>query len=283
MAEKDKDSANSQSAAKNGNNKGAEKSRPDSDDDTSGKSESQGSKQKEKYMPFTEHLEELRKRLFICIGVIVSFSLVAYFFSPELLEFLTKPNPGVQLQFLRPTGGFIVHLKVSFFAGLIFSIPVLIYQFWQFIAPGLFLNEKKYVFPVIFFTILCFVVGALFAYFVVLPFGLTFLLGFETESIEARWTIDDFISFVTMMMIVFGIVFELPLVAMFLGKIGIINHAMMSQYRRYAIFGAIVFGAVLTPPDFITQLALAIPLWILYELSIVLVRITGKKSVQDDE
>ncbi len=279
MAEKDKDAAHSQPAAENVNNKSAEKSRADSDDGTSVKSELKGSKQKEKYMPFTEHLEELRKRLFICIGVIISFSFVAYFFSSELLDFLTKPNPGVQLQILRPTGGFIVHLKVSFFAALVFSIPVLIYQFWQFIAPGLFLNEKKYVFPVILFTILCFISGALFAYYVVLPFGLAFLLGFETESIVAQWTIDDFISFVTMMMIVFGIVFELPLVAMFLGKIGIINHAMMSQYRRYAIFGAIVFGAVLTPPDFITQLALAIPLLILYELSIVLVRITGKKSV----
>ncbi len=239
-------------------------------------------RKKEKYMPFTEHLEELRKRLFYCIGSIVVFGAASYYFSSELLEILTRPNPGVQLQILKPTGGFIVHLKVSFFAGLLISIPVLIYHFWNFISPGLFDKEKNYLFPVIFFTVFSFTVGALFAYFIVLPFGLQFLLGFETESIIAQWTIDDFISFVTMMMIVFGIVFELPLVAMFLGKIGIINHVKMAEYRRYALVGAVIFGAVLTPPDFITQIALAIPLWILYEISIILVRISGKNNENDD-
>lgn len=239
-------------------------------------------RQKEKYMPFTEHLEELRKRLFICIGSIVAFGAVSYYFSSDLLEILTRPNPGGQLQILKPTGGFIVHLKVSLFSGLLCSLPVLIYQFWNFVSPGLFNKEKKYLFPVIFFTVFSFAVGSIFAYFVVLPFGLQFLLGFETETIKAQWTIDDFISFVTMMMIVFGIVFELPMVAMFLGKIGLINHKTMSEYRRYAIVGAVIFGAVLTPPDFITQIALAIPLWILYEISIVIVRITGKQDDNDD-
>jgi len=210
--------------------------------------------------------------------------LISYIFSEKLLDFLTKPkpNPDVPLQILKPTGGFLIHIKVAFFAGIVFSIPVLIYQFWQFVAPGLFTKERKYIFPIILFSVICFVTGALFAYFIVIPLGLKFLLGFETESMIANWTIDEYISFITMLMIVFGVVFELPMVALFLGKIGIINHKIMSKYRRYALFGALVFGAVLTPPDFITQLALAIPLWILYEVSIVLVRIFGKKPSEND-
>jgi len=237
---------------------------------------------KEKHMPFTEHLEELRMRLFKCIGSVVGFGLASYIFSDRILQILTRPNPGVQLQILKPTGGFLIHLKVSFFAGVIISIPVLLYQFWQFVAPGLFKKERRFVFPIIVFTVICFSIGALFAYFIVIPFGLQFLLGFETETIIAQWTIDDFISFVAMMVVVFGVVFELPLVALFLGKIGIINHTMMTKYRKHAIFGTIVFGAVLTPPDFITQLALAIPLWMLYEISIILVRIFVKKTSDDD-
>jgi len=267
-------------------------------DDTAGHGES-GSKQKEettgsngkkvtrakeKHMPFIEHLEELRQRLFKCIGSVVGLGIISYIFSDELLVFLTSrnPNPDVPLQFLKPTGLFLIHIKVAFFAGLVFSIPVLIYQFWQFVSPGLFQKERKYVFPIILFSVICFVIGAVFAFFIVIPLGLEFLLGFETESIVANWTINEFISFVTVLVIVFGVVFELPMVALFLGRIGIINYKMMLKYWRYAILSAFVFGAVLTPPDPYTQVMLAFPLFLLYGVSILLVRIFGKKPSEND-
>ena len=238
---------------------------------------------KAKHMPFTDHLEELRMRLFKIIGSIVGTGLICYIFAPRILNILTGPAPeGIVLQYLRPTGGFIIYLKVSFFAGVLISMPVIIYQFWQFIAPGLFPNEKKRVIPIVFFTVFSFAVGAIFAYSIVIPMGLQFLSTFQTETMVPNWTVDDFISFVTMLMMVFGLVFELPLVALFLGKIGLIDAKMMVKYRRHALFGAVVFGAVLTPPDFITQIALAIPLWLLYEISIVLVRIFCKKSTEED-
>lgn len=238
---------------------------------------------KAKHMPFTDHLEELRMRLFKIIGSIVGTGLICYIFAPRILNILTGPAPeGIVLQYLRPTGGFIIYLKVSFFAGVLISMPVIIYQFWQFIAPGLFPNEKKRVIPIVFFTVFSFAVGAIFAYSIVIPMGLQFLSTFQTETMVPNWTVDDFISFVTMLMLVFGLVFELPLVALFLGKLGLIDSKMMTKYRRHALFGAVVFGAVLTPPDFITQIALAIPLWLLYEISIVLVRIFCKKSTEED-
>jgi len=246
------------------------------------KQESRESK-KEKHMPFTDHLEELRMRLFKVIGSIVGSGLICYIFADRILNILTGPAPeGIVLQYLRPTGGFIIYLKVSFFAGVLISMPVIIYQFWQFVAPGLFPNEKKRVFPIVLFTVLCFTVGAVFAYSIVIPLGLQFLITFQTETMVPNWTVDDFISFVTMLMLVFGLVFELPLVALFLGKIGLIDSKLMVKYRKHALFGAVVFGAVLTPPDFITQIALAIPLWLLYEISIVLVRVFCAKPEEED-
>lgn len=267
-----KDSESSRNNSENDSSKERDKKNPDDK-----------KVDKEKHMAFTDHLEELRKRLFKIIGTVVVLGFVSYFFAENILAVLTRPLPeGAVLQYLRPTGGFLIYIKVSFFSSLLLSMPVIIYQFWQFVAPGLFPKEKKYVLPVIFFTVFCFAIGATFSYLVVIPLGLQFLQAFQTEFMVPNWTIDEFISFVTMLMLVFGLVFELPLVALFLGRIGIINSKMMSKYRRHALFGAIVFGAILTPPDFITQLALAIPLWILYEISIIIVKFLGSKPSEDD-
>ncbi|MFC1513976.1 twin-arginine translocase subunit TatC [candidate division KSB1 bacterium] len=245
------------------------------------KEEPEKGEKTEKYMPFTDHLEELRKRIFICLGSVVSLAIIAYMFSDQILNILTKHSSS-NLQILKPTGGFIIHIKVSFFAGIVFGVPVLIYQFWKFVAPGLFPKEKKFVFPIILFTIICFITGAMFAYFMVIPHALDFLRGFETETIIANWTIEEFIRFITMMVLIFGFVFELPLVALFLGRIGIINHKMMSKYRRHALLGSLILGALLTPPDGFTQIMLAVPMWILYEISIFIVRVFGKKPAEEE-
>jgi len=238
----------------------------------------------EKKMPFVDHLEELRRRLFVCIGAVFGIGIIGYIFSQQLLDIITAPMPAeTRLITLAPTQMFIVHIKVSFYAGVVLSIPVLIHQFWLFVAPGLYHKERRFMFPIIFFTVLCFFIGGLFAYFIVVPNGLRFLMTFQTADVVASWSIDKYISFVTMMIMVFGVVFELPMLSVFLAKIGIINHKLMRKYRKYAIVGAVVLGAVLTPPDGFTQIALAIPLCILYEVSIGLVLVFGKKPDEEDE
>ncbi|MFC1730456.1 twin-arginine translocase subunit TatC [candidate division KSB1 bacterium] len=244
--------------------------------------ETEGGRNESK-MPFVDHLEELRRRLFYCVGSIIGLGLIAYIFSQRLLDIITMPVPeGTSLISLAPQQMFIVHIKVSFYAGIILGMPVLVFQFWQFVAPGLFPKERKALFPVIFFTVFSFVVGGLFAYFIVVPNGLLFLQSFQTEDIIASWSIDKYISFVTMMIMVFGVVFEIPLLAVFLAKIGLIDHRMMRKYRKYSILGAVILGAILTPPDGFTQIALAVPLWILYEISIFLVRIFGSGDETED-
>ncbi len=241
-------------------------------------------KKEEAKMPFVDHLEELRSRLFYCIGSIIGTGIIAYIFSQRLLDFVTEPiPPGTTLISLAPQQMFIVHIKVSFYAGVILSIPVLVYQFWQFVAPGLFQKERKMLFPIVFFTLFCFAIGGVFAYFIVIPNGLAFLASFQTSDIAASWSIDKYISFVTMMIMVFGIVFEIPLLAIFLAKIGIINYKIMQKYRKYSILVAVILGAVLTPPDGFTQIALAIPLVLLFEISIWLVRLFGKKPEEEEE
>ncbi len=239
---------------------------------------------KEKQMPFTEHLEELRIRLFKIIGSVGGFGLIAYFFHEKILAFIKIPKPPeVELISLAPTQLFIVSIKLSFYAGAVVSIPVIVYQFWQFIAPGLFPKERKLVFPIIFFTIFCFSIGAVFAFLVIIPYGLDFLMAFEIEDIVAKWSIDKYIDFVTMMVLVFGIVFELPLLALFFGKVGLINEKMMRKYRKGFVLVALILGAVLTPPDGFTQIALAIPLVILYEVSIYLVKMVQKKKKEKED
>ncbi|MFC1564144.1 twin-arginine translocase subunit TatC [candidate division KSB1 bacterium] len=237
----------------------------------------------EKQMPFTDHLEELRVRLFKVIGSILGFGVIAYFFHERVLNFLTLPNPDVELISLAPMQMFIVSIKLSFYAGVIFSIPVIVYQLWQFIAPGLFPKERKLIFPILFFTIICFALGAVFSYSVIIPYGLKFFMGFQTEEIIAKWSIDKYIDFVTMMVMVFGIIFEMPLIALFLGRVGLISSRLMKKYRKFSIVGAVIIGAVLTPPDGFTQIALAIPMVILYEVSILLVKMVEKKKKEKED
>jgi len=262
----------------------ARKSRQQESDNTktSGEKKLSETVSKEKYMSFTDHLEELRERLIKCIISVAVLAIGAFYFSDAILRFLLIPNPGVKLQMLKPTTGFMIHLKVGFYTGIIVGVPVIAYHLWKFIAPGLFPKERRYVVPVVFFTAICFLIGAAFSFFAVIPFGLKFLRTFETDYMRAQWTIDDYINFVTMMMLAFGCVFELPLIALFLGRVGLINHKMMSKYRRHAIVGAAIVGGILTPPDPYTQILLGVPLWILYEISIFLVRIFGKKRTEEN-
>lgn len=234
----------------------------------------------ERVMPFLDHLEELRNRLLKSILSIVLFTIGSYFISKQLMKILVRPYPfEKKLIFLAPTEGFMVHIKVALFAGIILSLPVIFYQLWKFVAPGLYKKEQKYVPVIVIFSTISFLVGALFCYFVIIPYGLNFLLNFNTEQFEASIQIKEYLKFVTLLILVFGVIFELPLLSYFLTKMGIVTPEFLRTKRRYGIVLIFVFAAVLTPPDVFTQLCLAGPLILLYEISIwVSIMVVKKKK-----
>jgi len=228
-----------------------------------------------KVMSFLGHLEELRHRLIKSIASVLLLSIVFYFFSERVIDYLTAPVNVTY--FTSPTEAFSIRIKLSLILGLMASIPLVLYQIWKFVVPGLTKKEVKYVFPVVFFSSLFFLGGASFCYFLVLPLGIKFLLGFQTERLLPLIKIGDYVSFVAWMVLAFGLVFQLPILTFFLGKIGLVSSLTLRKGRKYAFLGILILAAVLTPsPDVFSQLLLAIPLYVLYEVSIIVVRITAK-------
>lgn len=208
--------------------------------------------------------------------------MALYPFAENLLHIMRGPMEE-QLYMLAPTEAFIVYLKLSIFGAIVISVPMILYQGWAFVAPGLYVHEKKYAFPFVLVATIFFLLGGLFAYTLILPFGLTFLLGFGGTQIQPIISVSNYISFVTKMILVFGTIFELPVVVVFLTKIGVASPELMRTYRKYAIVGAFVLGAILTPPDVFTQAMLAGPLILLYEISIWVSVFFTKPPAEEDE
>jgi sec-independent protein translocase protein TatC len=173
---------------------------------------------------------------------------------------------------------FFTFLKVSFLAGLMIASPVIIYQFWMFVAPGLYAREKRLLLPIVFLSTLFFVGGALFGYFIVFPFGFKFFLGFATETIRPMPSMKEYLSFSAKLLLAFGLVFELPLVITFLARLGLVSVEFLKKNRKYALLLFFVAAAILTPPDVVTQIMMALPLMLLYEISIIGARIFGRKK-----
>lgn len=239
-------------------------------------------KSDEKNLSLTGHLEELRYRIVVALLTVGACFLALYPLSKNLLLIIRAPMEE-QLYMLAPTEAFVVHLKLAIFGAIIISVPMILYQAWAFVAPGLYSNEKKYTLPFVLVATLFFLIGGFFSYKVILPFGLSFLLGFGGEVVQPVISVSNYVSFVTKMILVFGTIFELPVVVVFLTKMGIVTPALMRKYRKYAIVCAFVLGAILTPPDIFTQALMAGPLIILYEISIWVSVILSKKSPEDND
>ncbi|HBA26431.1 MAG TPA: twin-arginine translocase subunit TatC [Nitrospinae bacterium] len=229
----------------------------------------------EEKLPFTEHLEELRWRLIIIIATIAVWFGICYTYSEDIMRFVQKPL-NQKLIFISPTEAFFVNLKIAFFVAIFLSLPVIIYQFWAFVAPGLLEKEKKYTLPFIISATVCFIIGSAFSYFIVLPVGTKFLLSFAGSELKPMISVNNYISFVGRFMIGSGVIFEFPVVIFFLSKIGIATPEFLSQKRGYAILGIFILSAVITPPDIFTMFIMAIPLLVLYEISIIIARLFGK-------
>lgn len=241
--------------------------------------------------PFTEHLGELRSRLIHSfIAVIIGF-IASFAFKEQLFAILTAPlvtamegNDTAKMIFTGLPEAFFTYLKVSLLAGIILAIPVIFYQFWMFISPGLYRNEKKYVVPIVFLSVLFFAGGASFGYFVVFPYGFKFFLGFSNETIHAMPSMKEYLAFASKMLLAFGFVFELPLVLTFMARMGLVTVGFLKKNRKYALLLFFVGAAIITPPDVVTQIMMALPLMLLYEISIIGAMVFGKKpAVESDE
>jgi sec-independent protein translocase protein TatC len=211
----------------------------------------------EKEMPFLDHLEELRWRLLKSIISVFVMMVICFYFSDYILEGLLYPgkhiDPPVPLQVLKVQTVFIIKLEIALFAGIILSLPVIFYQLWQFLATGLLKKERSLLPVVVFASVACFLAGALFAYFIIIPYALQFFLSLAPADIENKIALDFYIGFLLRLIIVFGVVFELPMLSLILSKFGLLTPKFMRKYRKYAIVGAFIIGAILTPPDPTTQ------------------------------
>jgi sec-independent protein translocase protein TatC len=230
-------------------------------------------------MPFLEHLEELRKRLVRCFIALIISASACFYFAEHIFKFIMIPLGDTKLYVTEVTGSFTAFFKVALIAGLIVALPYIFWQLWTFISPGLYKREKLLILPVVISSTLLFLLGAVFCYYVMLPISLDFLIHFGEGVVEPLITVQSYISFVGMLILGFGVGFQLPILAYVLGKFGIVSARGLNKARRYAIVILLIVSAFLTPtPDMFTMLVMFLPLYALYELSILVVWLSGKNK-----
>ena len=232
-------------------------------------------------MPFLEHLGELRVRIMRALVSLLVGTLVALPFSQYLIDWLARPitRLGYELVFTAPAEAFWVQMKVGIIAGLFVAAPGILWQVWGFVSPGLHAHEKKYAAPFVIVGSLLFLVGGAFSLFVVTPYALTFLLGYARPGLKPMITIENHIDFLLKFTLAFGAVFELPLIITLASRMGLVTARTLAKNRKYAILGAFVVGAVLTPtPDAFNQALMAGPLILLYEVGIICARLFGRRK-----
>ncbi len=241
----------------------------------------------EEKMPFTSHLEELRTRLIRCFITVGVGFVVAYGFKEKIFTILTRPlisvmQQGEKLIFTGLPEAFFTYLKVAFLTGLMLAAPVIIYEFWMFVAPGLYKKERKLLIPIVILSTIFFMGGSLFGYFIVFPFGFKFFLGFASETIQPLPSMSEYLKFTSKLLLAFGLVFELPLVITFMARLGIVTVPFLKKNRKYALLLFFIGASILTPPDVVTQIMMALPLMALYEISILGARLFGKKKTDEE-
>jgi len=225
-------------------------------------------------MPFLGHLEELRSRLIKCFLAVVVAFLACYAFAEFIFSFLTAPllqleTPDLSLIGTGVAEAFFVKIKVTFVASIFASVPIILWQLWQFVAPGLYEHEVRYAQGFVFFGTLFFLMGAWFCYEVIFQVGFAFLLKtYESMKVEPAIRIGEYLSFASKLLLAFGVVFELPVFSFFLSRIGLIDHLFLIRQFRYAFLVIFIVAAILTPPDIVSQVLLALPLLALYGVSI---------------
>lgn len=232
-----------------------------------------------------EHLGELRIRLVYCAYILIIATGICYGFSEHIFNFIRAPIqpylPNGGLIYTGPLDKFIAHIKIAFVCGILISCPLWLYQVWKFVAPGLYVNEKKYTIGFIFSGTALFLLGAAFSYWVVLPMAFHFLMNFGGDIDKPMISIDQYLGFFTQMCLMFGVSFELPLIISILGMMGIVSHKFLTEKRRYAIMGLAIASAIITPPDLMSMIMMLIPMIALYELGVFVVGLIEKKRASE--
>ena len=227
-------------------------------------------------MSLVDHLQEFRKRLIICIIAVVIGSGVCYFYAAELVHFITAPAG--KLYYMSPGEAFFTYLKVSFFAGFLAALPVVLYQVWAFVLPALSIKERLATIILVPSSVLLFFTGLTFSYMLVLPAGMKFFMGFATEDLQPMLSLGQYLSFVISFLLPFGFIFELPLVIIVLAKIGILNSKMLLDKNKHVLVLSFVVGAFISPtPDVISQTMVAVPILVMYQVSILIVKYILRK------
>jgi sec-independent protein translocase protein TatC len=224
--------------------------------------------------PITDHLAELRKRIFWILLCMIVFAVAAFSYAEEIFLFLMDPvvqalgETGSKLQAIAPTETFFTYLKCALLAGFVLSLPVTFWHIWSFVAPGLYANERRAIVPFVLISSLLFAGGSIFGYTQVFPLVFEFLSGFSSELVEQNWTMREAFSVTTRLFLAFGVAFELPIFVFFLSITGIVSARKMLSGTPYAVLAMFVVAAILTPPDFVSQVLLAIPMLVLYLLGV---------------
>ncbi len=241
------------------------------------------------------HLVELRQRLINSFIFLFFFFVICYFFSEEIYSFLVQPyadavnndDKNRRLIFTALQETFLTYLKVSFFAAFFISSPIILIQIWKFIAPGLYNNEKKAILPYLILTPILFLLGGMLVYYLIMPLAIKFFLSFESTTIttslpiQLEAKVNEYLSLVMKLIFAFGLSFQLPVILSLLARVGFVDSVFLKERRKYVVVIIFIAAAILTPPDPVTQIGLAIPLLILYELSILSVKIIEKKKDKD--
>ena len=241
-------------------------------------------------MTLREHLLDLRKRVTRAFLLVIVGFCVCYPFASEMYSLLMLPVKAAMpagsvhtFVFTSPAEALFTELAVAFLGGVLLTCPMIFYQFWAFIAPGLYDEEKRYIVPIALSSALLFLLGVSFCYFVAFPFAFDFLLSYSKGDVQAMLKVSDTFSFVVQLLLAFGLIFEFPLIIFFLARFGLVTADLMRRMRRYAIIINVIIAAVLTPPDVISQMLMAVPLLLLYELSIFIAAAFGKKTPPKEE
>ncbi|HCC69483.1 MAG TPA: twin-arginine translocase subunit TatC [Nitrospiraceae bacterium] len=253
-------------------------------------------------MPLTSHLDELRKRIIVLlIAISIGFG-VCFYYSESIFNLLTLPlrntlvlslkypfialkaseNPALNLVFLTPTEALWTHIKIAIVSGVIMALPVIFYEIWRFISPGLLQKEKKYAIPFVILVTALFLLGAFFCFVFVLPFALNFLLTYKTEGLQPMISVGRYVDFCLKFILAFGVIFEIPVVIVFLTKTGIVSTKFLAKNRKYAVLLAFIIAAFLTPtPDAFNQTLMAAPIVLLYEVGILASKLLGGRKKND--
>ena len=239
-------------------------------------------------MGFLDHLQELRKRLIHAIAAAFAGMLACFAFSQQLFEWLMLPlyrvmPEGSSMIYTAPHEAFFTYIKVALIAGIFLASPYIFYQVWIFVKPGLYASERKYIAPIAFVSALLFVGGAVFGYFIIFPPAYNFFMSFTNQYINPMISMKEGFSFAFRILLAFGVVFELPLAIFFLARLGVVTSEMLRRIRKYAILVIFAVSALLTPPDLFTQTFMAGPVIVLYEASIWIARIFGRREPKKKE